>query len=338
MDPYGNNKILEVNNLKTYFYTDGGIVKAVDGVSFDLKVMETLGIVGETGSGKSVTALSILRLIPQPPGRIVEGKIIFNGKNILEMDKKELQDFRGNRISMIFQDPMTSLNPVFTIGNQLMEAILAHRKVTKNEARKESYRLLELVGIPDIKRRFGSYPHEFSGGMRQRVMIAMAIANSPSVLIADEPTTALDVTIQAQILELMDELKEKTKSSIIIITHDLGVVAKYADRVMVMYAGKPVEFSQVDNIFYKPLHPYTIGLMKSISRLDQGKKEKLKPIEGTPSSLIDLPEGCIFRTRCEYSVDECKLEYPSLSEIEPGHFASCYRAKEFLNGSLIRSK
>ncbi len=337
MDSSGNNKILEVKNLKTYFYTDGGLVKAVDGVSFDLKVMETLGIVGETGSGKSVTALSILRLIPQPPGKIVEGEIIFDGKNIFNMNKKELQDFRGNRISMIFQDPMTSLNPVFTIGNQIMEAILAHRKVTKNEAREESYRLLELVGIPDIKRRFGSYPHEFSGGMRQRVMIAMAIANSPSILIADEPTTALDVTIQAQILELMDELKEKTKSSIIIITHDLGVVAKYADRVMVMYAGKPVEFSQVDNIFYNPSHPYTIGLMRSIARLDHGKKEKLKPIEGTPPSLIDLPEGCVFRVRCEYAVDECKLKYPPLSEIEPGHFVSCFRAKEFLNGSLVRN-
>ena len=338
MNSFENNKILEVKNLKTYFYTDGGIVKAVDGVSFDLKVMETLGIVGETGSGKSVTALSMLRLIPQPPGKIVEGEIIFDDKNILDMDKKELQNFRGNRISMIFQDPMTSLNPVFTIGNQLMEAILAHRKVTKKESREESYRLLELVGIPDIKRRFGSYPHEFSGGMRQRVMIAMAIANSPSILIADEPTTALDVTIQAQILELMDELKEKTKSSIIIITHDLGVVAKYADRVMVMYAGKPVEFSQVDNIFYTPLHPYTIGLMKSIARLDQGKKEKLKPIEGTPPSLIDLPEGCVFRVRCEYAVDECKLKYPPLSEIEPGHFVSCFRAKEFLSGNLVRNK
>ena len=338
MDSSGNNKILEVRNLKTYFYTGGGVVKAVDGVSFDLKVMETLGIVGETGSGKSVTALSILRLIPQPPGKIVEGEIIFDGKNILDMDKKELQDFRGNRISMIFQDPMTSLNPVFTIGNQIMEAILAHRKVTKNEAREESYRLLELVGIPDIKRRFESYPHEFSGGMRQRVMIAMAIANSPSILIADEPTTALDVTIQAQILELMDELKEKTKSSIIIITHDLGVVAKYADRVMVMYAGKPVEFSQVDNIFYNPLHPYTIGLMRSIARLDHEKKEKLKPIEGTPPSLIDLPEGCVFRVRCEYAVDECKLKYPPLSEIEPGHFVSCFRANEFLSGSLVRNK
>ncbi len=238
-----NNKILEIKNLKTYFYTDDGVVKAVDGVSFDLKVNETLGIVGETGSGKSVTALSILRLIPQPPGKIIDGEILFDGKDLLKLNIKELQGYRGNRISMIFQDPMTSLNPVFTIGNQIMEAIITHRKVEKKEAKNESLKLLEMVGISDVARRFNSYPHEFSGGMRQRAMIAMAIANSPSILIADEPTTALDVTIQAQILELMDELKGKTRSSIIIITHDLGVVAKYAERVMVMYAGKPVEFS-----------------------------------------------------------------------------------------------
>jgi oligopeptide transport system ATP-binding protein len=338
MDLQQNNKILEVKNLKTYFYTDGGVVKAVDGVSFDLKVMETLGIVGETGSGKSVTALSILRLIKQPPGKIVEGEILFKGRNILDMNIKELQDFRGNRISMIFQDPMTSLNPVFTVGNQIMEAIIAHRNVDKKTAKQESLNLLEMVGIPDLNRRFNSYPHEFSGGMRQRAMIAMAIANSPNILIADEPTTALDVTIQAQILELMDELKEKTNSSIIIITHDLGVVAKYADRVMVMYAGKPVEFSDVDTIFYKPCHPYTLGLMKSITRLDEAKREQLKPIEGTPPSLIDLPQGCIFRVRCEYAIDKCKSTFPPLSEIEKGHFASCIRAEEFLSGSLKRRK
>jgi len=338
MDSSDNRKILEVKNLKTYFYTDGGIVKAVDGVSFDLKVMETLGIVGETGSGKSVTALSILRLIQQPPGKIVEGEILFNGRNILDMNMKELQDFRGNRISMVFQDPMTSLNPVFTIGNQLMEAIIAHRDVDKKTAKMESYRLLEMVGIPDLKRRFNSYPHEFSGGMRQRVMIAMAIANSPDILIADEPTTALDVTIQAQILELLAELKDKTRSSIIIITHDLGVVAKYADRVMVMYAGKPVEFSDVDTIFYKPCHPYTLGLMKSVARLDETRQGQLKPIEGTPPSLIDLPEGCIFRKRCEYAVSGCEKVYPPLVEIEKGHYASCIRAAEFLNNTLERKK
>ncbi len=327
-----NNKILEVKNLKTYFYTDDGIVKAVDGVSFDLKELETLGIVGETGSGKSVTALSILRLIPQPPGKIVDGEILFKGQNILDMNIKELQDFRGNRISMIFQDPMTSLNPVFTIGNQLMEAILAHQTITKKQAREKSFQLLEMVGIPDIKRRFNSYPHEFSGGMRQRVMIAMAIANNPDILIADEPTTALDVTIQAQILELMHELKEKTKSSIIIITHDLGVVAKYANRVMVMYAGKPVEFSEVDKIFYKPCHPYTIGLMRSITRLDQERKNVLKPIEGSPPSLIDLPIGCIFRVRCEFAVKQCSLSYPELLEVSPGHYSACFRANELFAG------
>jgi oligopeptide/dipeptide ABC transporter ATP-binding protein len=331
-----NNTVLEVKNLKTYFYTDEGVVKAVDGVSFDLKAMETLGIVGETGSGKSVTALSILRLVQQPPGKIVEGQILFKGRNILDMDIKELQDFRGNCISMIFQDPMTSLNPVFTIGNQLIEAIIAHQNVSKKEAIKQSYRLLEMVGIPDIGRRFNSYPHEFSGGMRQRVMIAMAIANDPAILIADEPTTALDVTIQAQILELMGELKEKTKSSIIIITHDLGVVAKYADRVMVMYAGKPVEFSEVDKVYYKPCHPYTIGLMKSITRLDQEKKDVLKPIDGSPPSLIDLPEGCIFRIRCEYALEKCREKYPDFMEVEEGHFCSCIRAGEFYEGKLVR--
>jgi len=244
------------------------------------------------------------------------------------MNIKELQDFRGNRISMIFQDPMTSLNPVFTIGNQLMEAILAHQNVSKKVAREQSLKLLEMVGIPDIRRRFNSYPHEFSGGMRQRVMIAMAIANKPDILIADEPTTALDVTIQAQILELLHELKEKTKSSIIIITHDLGVVAKYANRVIVMYAGKPVEFSEVDKIFYKPCHPYTIGLMRSITRLDKEKKDLLKPIEGSPPSLIDLPNGCIFRPRCEFAIKKCEESYPNLVEVESGHFTACFRALE----------
>ncbi|MBU4314005.1 MAG: ABC transporter ATP-binding protein [Actinobacteria bacterium] len=331
-----NNKILEVKNLKTYFYTDGGIVKAVDGVSFDLKKGETLGIVGETGCGKSVTALSILRLIPQPIGKIVGGEIIFDGKNLLKMSKAELQNLRGNKISMIFQDPMTSLNPVYTISNQIMESITTHRKLGKEEARKECLKLLEMVGIPEAKKRLNSYPYEFSGGMKQRVMIAMAIANSPSILIADEPTTALDVTIQAQILELMNELKKKTKSSIIIITHDLGVVAKYAKRVMVMYAGRPVEFSDVDDIYYKPFHPYTIGLMGSITRLDEKQEERLTPIEGSPPSLIDLPKGCVFRKRCKFAVEKCRKKYPPLVEIEENHLVACYRAGEFLEGSLSR--
>jgi len=329
-----SNKILEVKNLKTFFYTDAGVVKAVDGVSFDLKFGETLGIVGETGSGKSVTALSILRLIQQPPGKIVDGEVLFDGKDLLKINKGELQNYRGNRISMIFQDPMTSLNPVYTIGNQIMESITIHRKLKKKDIMKESLKLLEMVEIPEPMKRLNSYPHEFSGGMRQRVMIAMAIANSPSILIADEPTTALDVTIQAQILELMDSVKIKTNSSIIIITHDLGVVAKYASRVMVMYAGKPVEFSTVNNIFYSPLHPYTMGLMESITRLDEEKKEELKPIKGSPPSLIDLPEGCIFRVRCKYAMDKCRKKYPPLIEVIKGHKAACYRAGEFLKGNL----
>lgn len=329
-----NNKILEVKNLKTFFYTDNGVVKAVDGVSFDLKFRETLGIVGETGSGKSVTALSILRLIQQPPGKIVDGEVLFDGKDLLKVSNRELQNYRGNRISMIFQDPMTSLNPVYTIGNQIMESITVHRKLKKKDIIKECVKLLEMVEISEPVKRLNSYPHEFSGGMRQRVMIAMAIANSPSILIADEPTTALDVTIQAQILELMDSVKIKTNSSIIIITHDLGVVAKYASRVMVMYAGKPVEFSTVNNIFYSPLHPYTMGLMESITRLDEEKKEKLKPIKGSPPSLIDLPEGCIFRVRCKYVIDKCRKKYPPLIEAIKGHKVACHRAYEFLKGNL----
>ena len=334
MNDMTNNKILEVRDLKTYFYTDDGVVKAVDGVSFDLEKGETLGIVGETGSGKSVTALSILRLIPQPPGKIVSGEIIFDNIDLLKLDPKSLQDFRGNRISMIFQDPMTSLNPVYTIGNQIMESVILHQKLNKEEAKKEAIRLLEIVGIAEAKKRITSYPHEFSGGMRQRVMIAMAIANVPDILIADEPTTALDVTIQAQILELVDEIKTRTNSSIILITHDLGVVAKYVRRVMVMYAGKPVEFSTVDNIYYKPTHPYTIGLMNSIIRLDEEKKEKLKPITGSPPSLIDLPEGCAFKERCAFKNTDCSEIYPPLVEIEKGHFAACYRAGDILKNRI----
>ncbi len=323
-----NNKLLEVKDLKTYFFTDEGVVKAVDGVSFDLKCGETLGIVGETGSGKSVTALSILRLIPQPPGKIVNGEIVFDHKDLLKVNLKTLQDYRGNRISMIFQDPMTSLNPVYTIGNQIMESLIIHQKLKKNSAKVEAIKLLETVGIAEAESRLTSYPHEFSGGMRQRVMIAMAIANAPDILIADEPTTALDVTIQAQILELIDELKYKTNSSIILITHDLGVVAKYAKRVMVMYAGKAVEFSTVDNIYYKPLHPYTIGLMNSITRLDKSKEERLRPIEGSPPSLINLPKGCAFKNRCAYDKGECGNMYPPLIEVEEGHYVACYRMKE----------
>ncbi|MCL6087091.1 MAG: ABC transporter ATP-binding protein [Actinobacteria bacterium] len=328
--------ILEVKNLKTYFHTDAGIVKAVDGVTFDLKKGETLGIVGETGSGKSITALTILGLIPVPPGKIESGEIIFDGQDLLKYKINTLKHFRGNRISMIFQDPMTSLNPVFSIGNQIIESITAHQKVSKKQAYNMALDLLDMVGISDRKRRIKSYPYEFSGGMRQRAMIAMAIANSPSILIADEPTTALDVTIQAQILELIDTLKKKTNSSVILITHDLGVIAKYAARVMVMYAGKPVEFSTIDNIFYNPLHPYTLGLIGSVSKLNEEKKERLHPIKGTPPSLIDLPKGCTFTPRCKFAIKQCTLSFPPTIEEEEGHFAACYRSKEFLNGSLKR--
>ena len=329
-------KILEVKNLRTYFYTDNGIVKAVDGVNFDLKKGETLGIVGETGSGKSITALTILGLIAIPPGKIEGGEIIFDGQDLLKLKMNNLKHFRGNRISMIFQDPMTSLNPVFTIGNQLIESILAHQKISKKQAYQKALDLLDMVGISDKKRRMKSYPHEFSGGMRQRAMIAMAIANSPSILIADEPTTALDVTIQAQILELIDNLKNKTDSSVILITHDLGVIAKYASRVMVMYAGKPVEFASINDIFYNSIHPYTLGLIGSVSKLNEQKKERLKPIKGTPPSLIDLPKGCTFAPRCKFAIKICGESFPPFIEEEPGHFAACFRAKEFLNKSLSR--
>ncbi|MCE5329570.1 ABC transporter ATP-binding protein [bacterium] len=329
-------KILEVKNLKTYFHTDAGVVKAVDGVNFDLKRGETLGIVGETGSGKSITALTILGLIPIPPGKVESGEIIFEGQDLLKCKISNLKHFRGNRISMIFQDPMTSLNPVFNIGNQLIEAIQAHQNLSKKQSYDKALELLDMVGISDRKKRMKSYPHEFSGGMRQRAMIAMAIANSPSILIADEPTTALDVTIQAQILELIDGLKKKTNSSVILITHDLGVIAKYAERVMVMYAGKPVEFASVNDIFYRPLHPYNLGLIGSVSKLNEEKKERLKPIKGTPPSLIDLPKGCTFALRCKFAIKPCWDSFPPTIEEEQNHFVACFRAKEFLNGSLKR--
>lgn len=329
----GNNKILEVRNLKIFFYTDNGVVKAVDGISFDLMKGETLAIVGETGSGKSVTALSMLRLIKEPPGRIVEGEIIFDGKDLLKLKEKELEGYRGKRISMIFQDPMTSLNPVYTIGNQVTESLEIHRNLSKNEIRKETIKLLEMTGIPEAGKRLAGYPHEFSGGMRQRVMIAIAIANSPDILIADEPTTALDVTIQAQILELINDIKERSGSSVILITHDLGVVAKYADRVVVMYAGKAVELASVDDLFYNPLHPYTIGLMNSMTRPDKSRKDRLKPIAGSPPSAINLPEGCVFRKRCSYRRDYCGDSYPPLVEVADKHFSACYRAGEIQEGS-----
>uniref|UniRef100_A0A7C3MI69 ABC transporter ATP-binding protein n=1 Tax=Dictyoglomus thermophilum TaxID=14 RepID=A0A7C3MI69_DICTH len=318
--------LLEVKNLRTYFFTDEGIVKAVDDVSFGLKKGESLGIVGESGSGKSVTALSIMRLIQDPPGKIVGGEIIFRGEDLLKKKEEEMREVRGNKISMIFQDPMTSLNPVFTIGDQIMEAIILHQKLDKVSARKKAIEMLELVRIPEASKRIDEYPHQFSGGMRQRVMIAIALSCSPEILIADEPTTALDVTIQAQIIELIKQLQKELGMSLILITHDMGIVAETCKNVLVMYAGKVVEFADVRTIFKKPSHPYTIGLLESVPRLDV-RKERLKAIEGQPPDLVALPSYCYYAERCPYKTDRCLEEIPDLIEVEPGHYSRCFYAK-----------
>ncbi|MFA5479970.1 MAG: ABC transporter ATP-binding protein [Candidatus Muiribacteriota bacterium] len=320
-------KLIEVKNLKTYFYVEGREAKAVDGVSFDIYEGENLGIVGESGSGKSVTSLSLIRLIPNPPGKIVEGEILFNGQDILKMPWEKVRKIRGNNISMIFQEPMTSLNPVFTIGMQIMEPILIHQNVSQEEARKRAIEMLELVGISDAEKRLNDYPHQFSGGMRQRVMIAMALACNPDLLIADEPTTALDVTIQAQILELMMEIKaKKQNSAILMITHDLAVIAETCDRVIVMYCGRVQEIADTKTLFENPLHPYTQGLMASIPSLDS-KKERLYTIPGNVPSIMNLPKGCSFCTRCSKKMDICETEMPELVEIKPGHSVRCHLHK-----------
>jgi len=319
-----NEVLLRVKDLKTYFYTQDGVVKAVDGISFELARGETLGIVGESGSGKSVTALSILKLIPDPPGKIVSGEIYLDGMDIVALKEKEMQQVRGNEIAMIFQDPMTSLNPVFTIGNQIMETIMLHQRLNKKVAREKTVELLRSVGIPNPEQRIDEYPHQFSGGMRQRAMIAMALSCNPKILIADEPTTALDVTIQAQILQLMNEIKERTNSSIIIITHDLGVIAEMADNIIIMYGGMVVEYSDVNTIFYNSHHPYTWGLLRSIPRLDEVKRERLIPIPGIPPSLIHVPPGCPFSPRCRYAKDVCFKVTPELKNIGRFHKVACY--------------
>lgn len=317
-------KILQIDNLNTSFFTHAGEVKAVSGVSFDLYAGEALGIVGESGSGKSVTSLSIMRLLP-PTGKVIEGSINFKGTNLLELDEKDMQKIRGNEISMIFQDPMTSLNPVFTIGNQLMEPLIKHLGLSKKEARERTIEMLNLVGIPSPEKRINQYPHEFSGGMRQRVMIAMALSCEPKLLIADEPTTALDVTIQAQILELMRELREKIQSSIILITHDLGVVAEVCSRVVVMYGGQLVETGTTHDIFYNPKHPYTWGLLRSIPDVNtEEKKSRLIPIDGQPPDLLNPPAGCPFYPRCEYAMKICKERKPAQTNISEVHQARCW--------------
>ena len=318
--------LLEVNHLKTYFFTRGGVVKAVDDVSFNIKRGETLGVVGESGCGKSVTALSVMRLVASPPGKIVGGEINFNGENILEKNREELTNLRGSSISMIFQDPMTSLNPVFTVGYQIAETVLRHRKdMSKDQAWKRGVEMLDLVRIPDAKRRARNYPHEFSGGMRQRVMIAIALACNPKLLIADEPTTALDVTIQAQILELMKGLSKEFDTAVMLITHDLGVVAGTCEYVNVMYAGHVVESAPVRQIYETPAHPYTVGLLHSIPRLNDQRGIKLNPIAGQPPDLLNPPAGCPYAPRCPKVQSRCRRERPELQPVGRGEqVAACF--------------
>lgn len=319
--------ILTIDDLHTYFRTDDGIVRAVDGVSFSLEQGETLGIVGESGSGKSVTCLSAMRLVPSPPAYFPKGKVIFKGRDLLTLSKREMRDLRGNEISMIFQDPMSSLNPFLKISRQLTEVLEVHKNISRRDARKAAIEMLERVGIPAPAKRIDDYPHQFSGGMRQRVMIAIALLCEPKLLIADEPTTALDVTIQAQILDLIEELKTKFGTSVIFITHDLGVVAGIADRLAVMYAGRIVEQGTTEEVFENPRHPYTRGLLASIPRLDE-RSEELQVVPGLPPDLSALPSGCAFHPRCSLAVDKCKEEYPDKISFGGERWAACWEARE----------
>ena len=316
--------LLEVNDLRTYFYTQEGVVKAVDGTSYSVEEGETLGLVGESGCGKSVSALSILRLIPSPPGKIVSGEIMFQGQDLLKLDENEMRRIRGNDIAMVFQEPMTSLNPVLTIGRQITESLELHQDLRGRAARERAVELLELVGIPAARGRIDDYPHQFSGGMRQRVMIAMAMSCNPKILLADEPTTALDVTIQAQILEVMARLSREFGTAVIIITHNLGVVARYADRVNVMYAGRVIERASAGELYANPRHPYTVGLLNSVPRLDEHRQAKLIPIEGLPPDLAHLPGGCSFYPRCDWRTDHCRDEYPAITQVDADHQAACW--------------
>ena len=316
--------LLEVKGLRTEFHTQDGVVKAVDGVSFHVDEGETLGVVGESGCGKSVSLLSVMRLIPQPPGKIAAGEVLFEGVDLLKLPDDEMRKVRGNKIAMVFQDPMTFLNPVLTIGRQIMEALQLHMGMTKKQARERSAELLQMVGIPEAANRLDDYPHQFSGGMRQRVMIAMALACNPQILIADEPTTALDVTIQAQIVDLVKRLRDEIGLAIIWITHDLGVIAGLADRMMVMYAGHVVEEAPVKELYANPRHPYTLGLIGSLPRLDEIRQDRLTSIEGLPPDLIDLPPGCPFQPRCVYAVEKCRQERPELEPVGPKHTIACW--------------
>lgn len=320
--------LLEVKNLKTHFFTMEGVVKAVDGVSYELNEGETLGLVGESGCGKSVSALSVMRLIPDPPGKIIDGEILLDGEDILKIDMEGMRAVRGAKIAMVFQEPMTSLNPVLTVERQITETLQLHMGMSKLESQRESVNLLTRVGIPDPEIRIKQYPHQFSGGMRQRVMIAMALSCNPRLIIADEPTTALDVTIQAQILDLMKSLTTELGVALIVITHNLGVVARYADRVNIMYAGKVIERGEAREIYANPRHPYTVGLLRSVPRLDLPRRAKLDPIEGQPPDLINLPPGCAFRERCRWAIDKCATDTPELVETSDGHLSACFRADE----------
>ena len=321
-------RLLEVNDLATYFFTADGVVKAVDGISYHVDERETIAIVGESGSGKSVSALSVMRLVASPPGRVVHGEINFEGKDLLALSEPDMRRVRGNDIAMVFQEPMTSLNPVLTIGYQLTEALRLHLGMNQLEANDRAADLLKLVGIPDAVRRLKDYPHQFSGGMRQRVMIALAVSCNPRLIIADEPTTALDVTIQAQVLEVMKDLADQFGTAIVIITHNLGVVARYAERVIVMYAGRIIESGSATDVYHDPKHPYTLGLLKSVPRLDEDRPEKLDAIEGLPPLVIDLPDACAFAPRCPYVIDKCHESMPELEEVKPGHWARCFRSAE----------
>ena len=330
--------LLEIENLQTHFFTAAGVVRAVDGVSYDVHNGETLGVVGESGCGKSVTALSVLRLVADPPGRIVGGTIRFVGTNLLDLTEREMEGIRGNDISMIFQEPMTSLNPLLTVGRQISEAIALHRGLSRRDAGDQAVEMLRRVHIPEPERRVHAYPHQLSGGMRQRVMIAMAVSCDPKVLIADEPTTALDVTIQAQILDLMRELQDRLGTAIILITHDMGVVAENADRVVVMYAGRKVEEARAKELFEYPGHPYTKGLLGSIPNLEvaahtNARRARLNEIKGMVPSLANLPKGCTFAPRCGFATAECHAAYPPLLQHRDGHWIACWHAERLLEGA-----
>jgi oligopeptide/dipeptide ABC transporter ATP-binding protein len=321
--------LLEVKNLRTTFQTSGGVVRAVDGVSWDIQEGETVALVGESGCGKSVSALSIMRLVSEPAGRIESGEIFYRGRDLLQLSEEEMRGVRGREIGMIFQEPMTSLNPVLTIGRQLTEGLEIHMQMSPHDARARAVELLGMVGIPDPARRLAQYPHHFSGGMRQRMMIAMALACNPSLILADEPTTALDVTIQAQILELMKDLSQRLGVAMLIITHNLGVVARYADRVNVMYAGRIIEQASAAELYANPRHPYTLGLLRSVPRLDEPRRARLAPIEGQPPDLTRLPRGCSFSPRCAYRVERC-AEAPPLIALDAAHRSACWECERLV--------